>query len=239
MESGRRTTNIRMMRALVALVMFQLSVLCSVAQDDVEYRMEFGGGAGMVSYLGDFNGNITNSMQPIGSLLLRRVISPWMALRGNISYGMLKGRSTDSDTYYPEIGNDLYSFTNNLIDAGITYEYNFLPYGTGHDYRGAKRVVPFVFLGVGGTFVSGDVKSAFTANFPLGAGVKMKIGDRLNLGLEWAVHFTLSDKLDGVEDPYLIKSSGAFKNKDAYSALQLSLTYSFSPKCVTCHNEDE
>ena len=79
----------------------------------------------------------------------------------------------------------------------------------------------------------------FTANVPLGLGVKYKIGPRLNLGLEWAVHFSLSDKLDGVKDPYNIESSGLFKNTDCYSAFQLTLTYSFMAKCRTCHNADE
>jgi hypothetical protein len=96
-----------------------------------------------------------------------------------------------------------------------------------------------VFGGVGATSVSGDGKSVFTANVPLGIGVKYKIGERLNLGFEWAAHFSLSDRLDGVEDPYGIKSSGLFKNTDCYSAFQLSLTYSFMPKCRTCHNYDE
>ena len=55
--------------------------------------------------------------------------------------------------------------------------------------------------------------------------------------MEWAFHFSDSDKLDGVEDPYYIKSTGLFKNRDCYSMLQLSLTYSFLPKCVTCNND--
>ena len=79
----------------------------------------------------------------------------------------------------------------------------------------------------------------FTANVPIGIGVKYKVAPRLNVGLEWAVHFSLSDGLDGVADPYGIPSSGLFKNTDCYSALQLSLTYSFMPKCRTCHNADE
>ena len=79
----------------------------------------------------------------------------------------------------------------------------------------------------------------FTANLPLGLGVKYKLAPRLNLGVEWAMHFSLSDKLDGTVDPSGIKSSGLFKNTDCYSALQVSLTYSFMAKCRTCHNQDE
>ena len=46
-------------------------------------------------------------------------------------------------------------------------------------------------------------------------------------------------KLDGVTDPYLIKSSGLFKNTDCYHILQFTVTYSFAEKCRTCHNDKE
>ena len=124
----------------------------------------------------------------------------------------------------------------------LTYEYNFWPYGTGRDYRGAKRLTPFIFGGLGATFASKaneGAKSVFTANVPIGLGIKYKVAPRLNVGLEWAIHFSLSDNIDGATDPYNIPSSGLFKNTDCYSALQLSLTYSFMPKCRTCHNADE
>ena len=139
------------------------------------------------------------------------------------------------------VGNERsnYEFNNSVFDLSLTYEYNFWPYGTGHDYRGAKRFTPFVFAGLGATVVSGGGKTVFTGNVPMGLGVKYKAAERLNVGLEWAVHFSLSDDLDGYKDPYGVKSSGLFKNTDCYSALQLSVTYSFMPKCRTCHNQDE
>ena len=43
--------------------------------------------------------------------------------------------------------------------------------------------------------------------------------------------------LDGVKDPYGIKSSGLFKNTDCYSQLRVSLTYDLWAKCKTCHND--
>ena len=132
-----------------------------------------------------------------------------------------------------------HKFDNMLVDLNVTYEYNFWPYGTGRDYRGAKRLTPFVMLGLGGTFVKTDEKNVVTANIPIGLGLKYKVGARMNVGLEWAMHFTLSDELDGVKDPYWVESSGAFKNTECYHTLQLTLTYSFMAKCRTCHNEDE
>lgn len=209
------------------------------AQTDDEYLMEIGAGAGLVSYEGDFNGNIFKGAQPIGSVVLRRNFNPYMGLKLMGSYGKIKGSSKDMDTYYPEFQQEVYEFGSTLTDVSIVYEYNFWPYGTGRDYRGAKRITPFIFGGIGATYVKGDDKNVFTANVPVGLGVKYKIGERLNLGLEWAMHFSLSDDLDGIKDPYGVKSSGVFKNTDCYSALQVTLTYSFMAKCRTCHNADE
>ena len=120
----------------------------------------------------------------------------------------------------------------------LVFEYNFWPYGTGRDYRGARRLVPFIFGGLGTTFVKGDQKNVFTANVPLGIGAKYKINERMNVGVDWSIHFSLSDELDGVKDPYGIKSSGLWKNQDCYSMLQVSFTYSFSAKCKTCNKEE-
>ena len=209
------------------------------AQGDVEYRMEIGGGVGLVAYQGDFNASVLKNQQPMASVVLRRIINPYHGFRLAATVGTLKGKSTDDESYYPEITTTPYEFKNTMADLCATYEYNFWPYGTGRDYRGAKRLTPFVFGGLGATFVKTDNKNILTANVPIGIGVKYKLADRLNLGVEWAIHFSLSDKLDGMADPYLITSSGAFKNTDCYSALQLTLTYSFMAKCRTCHNEDE
>lgn len=223
----------------VLIIAFSLLVLLGAgAQDEYEYKMEIGVGAGTVSYEGDFNGSIVKNMQPSASLILRRVFNPYMGLKLDVMYGKLKGSSADVDTYYPDYADNPIEFSNTLLDAGLTFEYNFWPYGTGREYRGAKRFTPFVFLGIGATYVTGDGENAFTANVPIGLGVKYKIGNRLNLGLEWAMHFSLSDKLDGVEDPYGIESSGLFKNTDCYSALKLTLTYSFMPKCKICNKDD-
>ena len=220
------------------LALMTLSTVRVSAQDDVEYRMEVGAAVGLMGYHGDFNGSLTKDLQPMGSLVARYIFNPYMGLKANVSYGMLKGSSADVKTWYPEYRTP-YSFSNKLVDLDVVYEYNFWPYGTGRDYRGAKRLTPYLLLGLGGTFVKTDQKNVFTANLPIGVGVKYKVGARVNVGLEWAMHFSLNDELDGVKDPYGIKSSGLFKNTDCYSTLQLSVTYSFMAKCRTCHNEDE
>ena len=225
---------------LLTLLVCAATALTATAQTDDQYRMEIGVGAGMVAYEGDYNGSITSGMQPAATVMLRRIFNPYMGLRLAATYGKLKGSDRGLKTYIPDTDGDTsYEFNNTLADLSLTYEYNFWPYGTGQDYRGAKRLTPFIFAGLGATYAGGDGDNAFTANVPIGLGVKYKAGKRLNVALEWAEHFSMSDKLDGVKDPYGIKSSGLFKNTDCYSAIQLTLTYSFMPKCRTCHNEDD
>ncbi|CDD17903.1 putative uncharacterized protein [Prevotella sp. CAG:732] len=227
------------MRKLLLMLMVLLPAARMSAQDDPQYRMEIGAGVGMVSYEGDFNGNVLKNMQPLFSALWRYNFDPYKDLRLSATYGKLKGSSKDVDTYYPDYATEEYSFNRNLLDVSLVFEYNFWPYGTGRDYRGAKRLTPYIYGGIGATSASGGgSKSVFTANVPIGLGVKYKLNERMNLGLDWGIHFSLSDELDGVKDPYQVKSSGMFKNTDCYSMLQLTLTYSFKAKCRTCNKEE-
>ncbi len=215
------------------------------AQSEPEYLMEIGAGVGMMSYEGDFNGNILKDMQPTASLVMRRLLNPRQGFRFSLGYGKLKGASEKSNTAYPDYSTQVYkhgeaySFNNTLVDLNVTYEYNFWPYGTGKEYRGAKKLTPFLFVGLGATYVNGGDKNVVTANVPIGVGVKYKLAQRLNLNFDWTMHFTMSDKLDGVVDPYQVKTNGLFKNSDCYSTLKVSITYSFKEKCRVCHNQDE
>lgn len=225
------------MRKATLLLLMLAAMLNMNAQTDDEYLMEIGGGVGFLGYLGDYNNVLTRDLQPMATLLVRRNLNPYMGLRLAASFGKLKGDERDVKTVYPSTGVTPYSFSRTLTDVSLTYEYNFWPYGTGHDYYGAKRLTPFVFLGLGGTYAGGDGSSVFTANVPIGLGLKYKVGQRMNVGVEWAIHFSMSDKLDGRKDPYGITSSGMFKNTDCYSVLQLTLSYSFMPKCTTCNKD--
>jgi hemolysin activation/secretion protein len=129
-----------------------------------------------------------------------------------------------------------YDFKTSIGDVGFRLECNFWPFGTGMEYRGAQRLTPYIFVGLGTTVFKAD-ETQLTMNMPIGIGVKYKAADRVNMALEWAMHFSNSDRLDGVSDPYGIKSSGLFKNTDCYSQLRLSVTYDLWAKCKICHND--
>lgn len=224
---------------LLSFVLLLAFAVDSNAQSDPEYKMEIGAGVGLINYLGDFNGNLTKDMQPAFSAVAKYRFNPRMAVSLNVTTGKLKGSSKDVNTYYPELNDTTIDFSTTVVDAGLRFEYNFWPFGTGREYRGAKVVTPYIVGGIGMTFAKPQSGNVFTMNFPLGIGVKYKLAQRVNLALEWMMHFSMSDKLDGVEDPYTIKSSGPFKNTDCYSTLGLTLTYDIWAKCRTCHNADE
>lgn len=222
----------RMIRGLL-LAVFLLPALHVMAQDEPEYRIEVGAGAGLIAYTGDFNGNILKGMQPWGTLVARYHLNPRMALAMNIGTGKIKGSTDDMETWNPI---ERYEFNNQITEADLRYEYNFWAYGTGQEYRGARPLVPFITLGLGLTYHSGD-NSGIAMNLPIGVGIKWKIASRLNLTAEWVMRFTPSDNLDGREDVYGIKSSGLFKNTDCYNVLQLGFSYDLWAKCKTCNND--
>jgi hypothetical protein len=225
------------MRVLAALLISQFSFLICSAQTEPEYRLEIGGGLGTLTYLGDFNSNIMKNPKMMFSLLAKYKPNPRSAVALNLSYGRYKGDSKNAGTYYPLPRTD-YKFEHGLFDAGIRYELNFWPYGTGQEYRGAKRITPYIYIGLGVTVAQPD-KTEMGVNMPVGGGVKYKAADRVNMAVEWTIHFTGNDRLDGVKDPYGITSSGLFKNTDCYSNLRLTVTYDLWEKCRVCHNDKD
>ena len=219
----------------LSFVIFHLSFrpLAVKAQDAPEYRMEIGGGLGLMAYQGDLGGGLLKGMQPMVAATAKYKMNPRMAWSAQISSGKLKGSSKNVETWYPELHDSIASFSNQLTDFTVRYEYNFWPFGTGKEYLGAQHLTPFMALGTGLAFT----KKTVAGQLLFGFGAKYKVADRLNLTAEWVMHFTDSDKLDNVVDPYGIKSSGLFKNTDSYSTLQVTLTYDLWAKCKTCNDD--
>jgi hypothetical protein len=233
------------MKQLIALFALCFMATTMSAQDEPEYRLELGAGVGLMNYLGDMNGNLLRGMKPAGSLVVKYKPNPRMAWALIGSYGSLKGSSATAKTWYPSMSERMADFNTSLVDVSVRYEYNFWPFGTGREYYGAKKLTPFIALGLGASIANAKLtqdgiqtkSSSVAGQLPIGLGVKYKMGARLNLAVEWMMHFTAGDKLDGIKDPYGIESSGLFKNTDCYSMLGLTLTYDLWAKCKTCHND--
>ena len=208
----------------------------SHAQED--YRFDFGAGIGMTGYLGDANNsNLWHSPSWDAEILFRYLMNPRFNFKTNFYVGGLSGNSADMDNVLPDGQN--YKFTTTFYELGEMVEFHFFNYGMGEQYRKLKRITPYITAGVGVTAWSVDKKFGAAFTIPLGIGVKYKPALRWNLGLEFLMKKTFSDRLDGASlaDPLGIKSE-FMKNTDWYSTLTFTISYEFSKRCAVCHYKD-
>lgn len=223
---------LHILSAILATVAFKPAM----AQED--YRFDIGGGVGMTGYLGDANtANLWQNPSWDVEGVFRYMMNPRLALKTNIFVGGLSGNSAQMTNVFPN--DETYKFSTTFYEVGELFEFNFFNYGMGESYRKLKRITPYITAGVGLTIWSVDSKTGAAFCIPMGVGVKYKLSRRLNLGLEFLMKKTFTDKLDGEQlaDPYGIKSS-FMKNTDWYSTLTLTLTYEFSKRCEVCNYKD-
>ncbi len=218
---------------MTSLCMAMTSLLGSYADaQELEYKYEIGGMLGTSFYLGDTN---TNSLYKnnglAGGAMMRYNINPRMSLKFNLTANKISGGTEGASTYIPTSDGEKIDFNNVVYDLGCQYEISFWGYGMGKGYKGTRRLAPYIHLGLG--FSCAD---NVAMNIPVGIGVKYKVAERVNIGLDWAMHFSLTDKLDGIEDPYAIKS-GFLKNKDTYCATMFYVSYDICPKLRKCNND--
>lgn len=228
---------------LVRRVMAGAMILCfatAVRADGLEYRYEVGAMVGGSSYYGDANyTSPINNINVMGGVVWRYNINPRMAVKTNLAVARISGTTEGLDNRFP--GGDV-EFGRLLCDLGAQYELHFFAYGDGSGYKQSRRLVPYLLAGVGMTYAPAPAKHVFTANIPVGVGLKWKVAPRLNLGCELTYRFSFSDNLDVtretapiLNDPYGI-DGGFLKNKDSYSFLSIFVTYDLSPKYRKCNN---
>lgn len=238
-----------MYRIPQTLLLLMLSILPSLVKaQDLEYKMELGGALGPSFYLGDVSSAPFKHMSMMGGVLARRNFNQRMVLKGNLALGHIAGSSKgyfipiDAESESAAGGMPVkVDFKRNLLDLGAQFEFSFWGYGIGYSYKGLSPITPYLTAGLGFTLALGGGNTHLALNTPLGIGVKYKVKPRINVGAEWTVRFTTSDRLDvtkqspQLESPYGVPSSG-FKNKDCYSFLMFFITYDLCPKYRKCNN---
>lgn len=206
------------------------------AQED--YRFDIGAGIGMTGYLGDANNaNLFQNPSWDAEILFRYILNPRFNFKTNFYVGGLRGNSAQMTDVFPS--HQDYKFSTMFYELGETVEFHFFNYGIGETYRRLKRWTPYIVAGVSVLAWTVDKKPGASFVIPLGIGFKFKPALRWNLGLEFLMKKTFTDRLDGpaLDDPYTIKSA-FMKNTDWYSTLTLSISYEFSKRCAVCHYKD-
>jgi opacity protein-like surface antigen len=218
------------------LVLFTCTT--AVAQ---EYKYEIGGMAGTSMYMGDANQtDLFLGLNPGGGVVFRKNVNFRWALKVDLMVGKITGDTKKTDNVFPNHAE--YKFSRNFYELGGQIEFNFLPYSDKFAYLNTSRIAPYLLSGLGVTIAPG--KQTFVSqHFSLGLGVKYKIRNRINVGLEYAVRKLYGDGFDSpdsegfnLNNPYQI-NSGAFKNKDWCNTLMFSVTWDFGPNDRKCTNE--
>lgn len=228
-----------MRRHLKILILAIAAIIGTVnvrAQED--YRFDIGGGIGMTGYLGDANSaNLMQNPSWDAELLFRYIQNSRINWKTNFYVGGLRGDSSQMDNIFPD-GNN-FKFSTTFYELSELFEFHFFNYGMGETYRRLKRWTPYITAGLGVTAWSVDKKFGAAFTIPIGIGFKFKPALRWNLGLEFLMKKTFSDKLDGaaLSDPLGIKSE-FMKNTDWYSTLTLTISYEFSKRCAVCNYKD-
>ncbi|MCF0212861.1 MAG: outer membrane beta-barrel protein [Muribaculaceae bacterium] len=210
---------------------------CSAAaQEEDSYKFDIGIGAGMSGYLGDVNSaNMFRRPGIAANVSFRYLASARFAVRGLFTFATLSGNTADWDNVFPGI--EAYSFHSKIFELAGRAEFNFLPYGMGETYKRLSRWTPYLSLGLGCLVSTCSGTTAVAPTIPMGFGFKFKPSKRTNIALEFSMVKIFGNKVDGLVDPYTIKSAFA-KNTDWYSSLIFSFSYEFGPRCVVCHRQE-
>ncbi len=216
------------------IAILSITLLTTVAAWGQTYRFEVGPAVGITGYLGDLNtSNMYKMPRVAGGGIFRYNLNTRWAFKGNLLYVNLAGDSKNIESQFPYGAQN--SFSSHVIDLGGQVEFNFFHFGEGPRYKNYKRLTPYMVAGLGMEMTYTGGKAYFGAVLPLGAGVKFKLKERMNLGFEFTMRKSFSDKVDGFSDFYGY-SHGFAKNTDWYSVAMFTFTYEFSKRCVKCHH---
>lgn len=187
---------------------------------------EFGGGIGSTLYYGDLNApelstNLSNA-ELGGQLMLRYISNKNIAVRANLTLGKLSGDDRKSTLEFQKIRN--LRFTSIMVEGALLGEYYifgydakagtqlFSPYftaGFGFIYFNPKsdlngETYALQPLGTEGQGLPGQANkySKIALAIPFGGGVKIKVNDRYNFGIELLARRSFTDYIDDVSTVY-------------------------------------
>lgn len=198
-----------------------------VAQDAIVQEGEFGVGIGAGHYFGDINTRAwLNRPKPAATIFFRKNFGNYMAARIGASFAQL-GYSDRYNTHNEFMYRRNLSFNSNIWELALQGDFNFFRFMPGEPQY---SFTPYVTLGAGifsydpyaflggekiflrplGTEGQGSTLyperkqySTMGISFPIGAGIKYSINERINIGFEILHRFTNTDYLDDVSTTYV------------------------------------
>lgn len=204
------------MRKLITLTFTLFFALQSKAQ-----YIEVGVNTGVMSYIGDLQPSApdTRTFGISGGAYARWNLSPTFAVKGSALYGSFSG--ADKYAYGTRKSRNLESLTT-IYEVAATGEINL----TKFDIMDGRISAPYIFAGAAGLYFNPQAKygegyvdlqplgtegqllnggkgySRFAFAIPMGAGFKIALNKRVNLGFEFGIRYAFTDYLDDVSGNY-------------------------------------
>lgn len=211
------------MLKFLTLIAFIISCSCGdiVAQrSNHRSKSDLGLFGGGMYYIGDLNPetHFEQSELCFGALFRYNVHSR-LSIRSSFTYGTLKAADAKARSSIQQNRN--LSFESELYEFAAGFEFNYVPYQTGHDRH---RVSPYLFAELG--LFHFDPKTEYNGNLvalqplgtegqgsnlskrslykktqftlPIGIGIKMSLTKNISFNLEYVARKTFTDFLDDV-----------------------------------------
>jgi len=194
--------------------------------------------AGVIAGVSYYNGDINPSQQfyrPAFALggIFKYSLSKRFDLRLSGNYLSLSADDRDFASPVAQLRDA--SFSGNLIDFNIIFEYNFMPYTNfGYVKRNKERFTPYVFAGIGGHYLLNGRTLANPVTITFRLGVKYNNFERFTLGTEWGFRKTFTDDLDGVRNIQDEQHVPRLHNTDWFSFVGVFLTYRLGEEHIAC-----
>jgi hypothetical protein len=204
-----------------------LSATRIAAQDAIVQEGEFGIGLGAGHYFGDINTRgWLNRPKPAATIFFRKNFGNYIAARIGASFARL-GYSDRYNTHNEYMYRRNLSFNSNVWELALQGDFNFFRFMPGEP---PYNFTPYVTFGAGifsydpYAFLDGEKiflrplgtegqgsslyperkqYSTMGISFPIGAGIKYSINERINIGFEILHRFTNTDYLDDVSTTYV------------------------------------
>lgn len=207
-------------------IILLLSILALHAGAQTFYTTtEYGFSAGASQYFGDLNDNYGFKFtRPAGGFFIRKLINPFIAIRGSVNYTHVGYADKYSDNAFNKTRN--LSFQSDIVEIVAQSEFNFFRFSTGElnsrftpyltgglgafyynpytDYLGRRYNLRR--LGTEGQYIEGYEDRKYgkvSVCIPIGVGIKYWIRPGVNFGFEIANRLTFTDYMDDVSTTYV------------------------------------
>lgn len=201
------------------------------------HKGEYGIALGLAHYMGDLNPNFSVDRPKIAiGAFYQKQFNNYVGLRLSANYASVGYADKYSNNAAQKRRN--LSFNSDIWELTLQGQFNFFKFEPGNKYYnnwtpyitggvGMFTFDPFAFLqdkkfflqplGTEGQnsllFPDRNPYNLFAVCFPVGAGVKFNINDKMNIGLEATYRFTTTDYLDDVSATYA--GTAAFRGATA------------------------